>query len=289
MQTQSQIFLSIVTISYNQACYLRQCVESVISQKCDDIEYIVVDPGSSDGSREILQSYGDAIDHLILQPDKGPADGLNKGFSKAKGKVGYFVNSDDLIMPDAVATLRRLWAKHSGADVLLGGAWMIDSESRPVRELRASRNARLQDYLALQAIIVQQGISFKMAKFHEVEGFNLANRTCWDYELLCHMLAKDAKVVVVPERLGAFRVTGNNISSGIGDGGFSQRLNEDIARISRELDPNALSIGGLHRNTARAIKHLNNPLHLLSHLLDLAVPSRISRRWKADITLESER
>ena len=93
MQTQSQIFLSIVTISYNQAPYLRQCVESVISQKSDDIEYIVVDPGSTDGSREILQSYGDAIDHLILQTDKGPADGLNKGFAKAKGKIGYFVNS----------------------------------------------------------------------------------------------------------------------------------------------------------------------------------------------------
>jgi len=279
-----QIFLSIVTISYNQAPYLRQCVESVIAQKSDDIEYIVVDPGSTDGSREILQSYGDAIDRLILQPDKGPADGLNNGFAEAKGNIGYFVNSDDLIMPDAVATLRRLWGEHSGADVMLGGAWMIDSKNQPLRELRPNRNASLQDFLDHHALTVQQGISFTMALFREIDGFNPANRTCWDFELLCNMLAKEAKVVVVSDRLGAFRLTGNNISSGVGDGSFSRQLNEDMGRIYRELSHNSAPIGALQHTRARAARYYKNPSHLLTYLLDRAVPSRILHRWKADIT-----
>ncbi|MBK8907410.1 MAG: glycosyltransferase [Rhodospirillales bacterium] len=79
-------FLSIVTISFNQAQYARQAVESVLSQQGDDVEYIVVDPGSTDGSREILAGYGHAIDHFVFEPDNGPADGLNKGFGRATGR-----------------------------------------------------------------------------------------------------------------------------------------------------------------------------------------------------------
>ncbi len=75
--------VSVVTISYNQAEFLEQCIRSVIEQDYDDIEYIVVDPGSTDGSRDIIEKYHDYIDHIIFEPDCGPADGLNKGFAHA--------------------------------------------------------------------------------------------------------------------------------------------------------------------------------------------------------------
>src|SRR3546814_11032429 len=77
---------SVVTISYNQAKFLRRAIDSVLNQSGVDLEYIVVDPGSSDDSRAIIDSYGDRIGHRVYEPDQGPADGLNKGFAHATGK-----------------------------------------------------------------------------------------------------------------------------------------------------------------------------------------------------------
>src|SRR3546814_19401558 len=84
-QGTSRPFLSIVTLSFNQAGYLRQALESVIAQKDGSVEFIVVDPGSTDGSRDIIAELGDGIDNVILDPDRGPADGLNKGRSEERG------------------------------------------------------------------------------------------------------------------------------------------------------------------------------------------------------------
>jgi glycosyltransferase involved in cell wall biosynthesis len=77
--------ISIVTISYNQAGFIAECIESVLAQDYHNFEYIIVDPGSTDGSREIIARYSDRISLIVLDPDNGPADGLNKGFSLAFG------------------------------------------------------------------------------------------------------------------------------------------------------------------------------------------------------------
>ena len=87
--------ISVVTISYNQACYLEQTIISVLNQDYENVEYIVVDPGSTDGSRDIIEKYRNRIQHIIYERDVGPADGLNKGFAVATGDVFYFINSDD--------------------------------------------------------------------------------------------------------------------------------------------------------------------------------------------------
>jgi glycosyltransferase involved in cell wall biosynthesis len=282
MQIDRNIFLSIVTISFNQANYLGALLDSVCSQLADDIEFIVVDPGSTDGSRDMLSARQDCITHLVFEPDEGPADGLNRGFVRARGKIGIFINSDDLMMPGAVARLRKLWATHRDADIVLGGAWMVDVTGRPVRELQATRNVQLKDFLFDRAILVQQGMSFRLATFRATGGFNTSNRTCWDYELLCRMLADGAKVVSVPDRLGAFRITGENISGGVGGETFYLRLNEDKARLYHEFIGRPLSSGRVHAWGNRIIKLAVNAGQTLDLLADRIRPERIVRRWEAD-------
>ena len=93
--------ISVVTISYNQAEFLERCIESVLNQNYPNLEYIIVDPGSTDGSRDIIKRYEKVFSHILLDPDNGPADGLNKGFAKATGDILYFINSDDVVLPDA--------------------------------------------------------------------------------------------------------------------------------------------------------------------------------------------
>ncbi len=89
--------ISIVTLSFNQCAFLREALESVLQQGYPDLEYIVIDPGSTDGSRELIQSYASGIAHMVFEPDKGASDGLRKGFALATGDICGFLNSDDLL------------------------------------------------------------------------------------------------------------------------------------------------------------------------------------------------
>ena len=97
--------VSIVTISFNQAKYLERAIISVVEQNYSNIEYIVVDPGSTDGSREIIEKYRSKITIVILDPDKGPTDGLNKGFAAATGDIYAYINADDALLPGAVKSV----------------------------------------------------------------------------------------------------------------------------------------------------------------------------------------
>lgn len=274
--------ISIVTISYNQAKYLPDCINSILNQKQDFVEYILVDPGSSDGSREIIEHYSGEIDYLVLEPDSGPADGLNKGFSKATGEIGYFLNSDDLLLPGAIEKMMTFWRSNPAIDILFGGAWMIDERGEPTRELTASINASLDDFLTDRAVLVQQGMSFRLPLFKQVRGFNELNRTCWDYELVCRMLAEGGSAIVVPDRFGAFRLSGDNISSGIGGDAHTARFREDKARIFHDFKGEALPRAALSPLKVRAQKFVHNLPHEFRSIADRAFPSRMKKRWIRD-------
>lgn len=114
--------ISVVTVSYNQRDYLEQCLLSVLEQHYPNLEYIVVDAGSTDGSLELLREYqkrDNCFARLIIEPDNGQSDGLNKGFGYATGEILTWVNSDDMLAPlslkRAAMTLRA-----TGADLVVG-------------------------------------------------------------------------------------------------------------------------------------------------------------------------
>jgi glycosyltransferase involved in cell wall biosynthesis len=94
--------ISIVTISLNQRAFLATAIESVLSQDYGNLEYIVVDPGSTDGSRRVIVGYADRIDHVVFERDGGAAEGLNNGFRHATGDLYGFLNADDVLLPGAL-------------------------------------------------------------------------------------------------------------------------------------------------------------------------------------------
>ncbi len=120
--------ISIVTPSYNQANFIRATIDSVLSQDYPNFEYFVVDGGSTDGTLEILKSYGKKL-NWVSQKDRGQADAINKGLRKAKGEVLAYLNSDDIYLP---GTLRRVgeYYAHTQADWITGDCLTIDENGR---------------------------------------------------------------------------------------------------------------------------------------------------------------
>jgi len=183
--------VSIVTISFNQAEFLEEAILSVLNQDYSDIEYIVVDPGSTDGSREIIEKYREKISHILLDSDDGPADGLNKGFAVASGEIYGFLNADDILLDGAVSRFVDVFKNHQ-IDVVSGHGYIIDSSSQKVRQLFSDR-FNLKNYVYGSCVLLQQSTFFKMNMFNAVGGFNQNNCSCWDGELWFDMAVKGAK------------------------------------------------------------------------------------------------
>ncbi len=220
--------ISIVTISFNQARFLGAAIESVLGQNYADLDHIVVDPGSTDGSREIIAGYGDRLT-AILEPDEGPADGLNRGFARATGNVFGYINADDMLLPGALDAVARTFADPA-TDVVCGNGTMIDADGRTLRSVYTSRFS-LPAFAHGAMTFVQQANFFRAAAFAAAGGFNVANRTCWDAELLVDLALAGVHVRNVPDRLGAFRMYGDSIT---GSGRFAEQTRIDLARIAEK-------------------------------------------------------
>lgn len=203
--------ISIVTISYNQAQFLEQAILSVLNQDYSDIEYIVVDPGSADGSREIIRKYADRIDHIIFEPDRGPADGLNKGFALADGEIFCFLNSDDVLMPGVFTQVAQYFKNHPTGDVVSGHSWIIDADGYTRRRFYSDRfSLTMAAYGA--SILSQASTFFRAEAFRRGGGFNIENRLSWDGEMFIDMARAGMKFSLVPEFWSCFRVYGESIT-----------------------------------------------------------------------------
>jgi len=222
---------SIVTLAFKQRKYLREAMDSVLNQDYPNIEYIVVEPGSNDGSREIIDEYGDRVSCKVYEPDKGAADGLNKGFARATGDVYAFLNADDLLLPNALRKVADFFEKYPDVDLVMGNGFIADADGKPVRHVKAS-GFSVNRYVFGGCSWLQQSTFFRRAAFEAAGGFNLQNRSCWDGELFVTMLAKGAKISFLNSDLGVFRVHGASIT---GSGRLEQIYSNDSARIFRNM------------------------------------------------------
>ena len=127
--------ISIVTVSFNQAQYLEASIRSVLDQNYPNLDYVVVDGGSTDGSIEIIERYRSHFSAVVIEPDEGQSDALNKGFGLAKGEVMNWLCSDDLLEPGALDQVARCYLR-TGADLIVGGCVRIGE----------TRNAELQHH-----------------------------------------------------------------------------------------------------------------------------------------------
>lgn len=196
---------SVVTISFNQREFLERAIRSVIDQQGVEIEYIIVDPGSTDGSREIIEAYRSSFADVILEEDSGPADGLNKGFSRATGDIYCFLNSDDKLEPGALLEISKWFKRHPAIDVVSGHAWIVDRDENRLRRAWSDPFERLS--VAYGAAIQIQPSSFiRRAAYLSCGGFNVENRSNWDAELIVRLFQSGSRFAIIEQFLSCYRL-----------------------------------------------------------------------------------
>ena len=216
---------SIVTLSYNQEKFIKECIESVINQKDVNIEYIVVDPGSKDSSRKIINSYKKI--KKVYKKDNGPSEGLNNGFSIATGDYFGFLNADDYLLPDAIKKIEEE-IKKSGANFISGkGVQLQNKNYKTILPTKLT----LEKMIYRVSKIFQPSTFFSRELYHLTNGFNPNNKTCWDYELYVDMLKVGAKHHLLNENLAVFRLYENSIT---GSERFKNEYQKDLSRIFKE-------------------------------------------------------
>ena len=222
---------SVVTISFNQAEFLERTIRSVLAQTGVDVEYIIVDPGSTDGSRDIIARYHDRFAHVILEKDEGPADGLNKGFALATGDWLGYINSDDYYLAGGLAAAARAAARFPDAGAIVGHGVLVDADDRVIRGSYSHRFSLAAASMGA-AFALQQATFYRAAAFRAAGALNTANRTCWDGEILIDIARSGHRVERFDAKVGAFRIHDQSIT---GSGRFNAIYLADQDRLFRKM------------------------------------------------------
>lgn len=216
---------SIITPSFNQAKFIRDCIESVRAQEGVQTEHIIIDACSSDETVAVLKSHP----HLrwVSEPDKGQTDAINKGFCKATGDWLMWLNADDYLKPGALAKVRQFAEAHPEADVIYGNCDFVNEQGQIVRRKRES------DFdfnmLLFYGCYIPSTATFYRRQLID-KGFLLDDsyKVCMDYEYYLRLAHAGFCFKHLPESLACFRWHETNVSSV-----YAQRRHQERLKLQR--------------------------------------------------------
>jgi glycosyltransferase involved in cell wall biosynthesis len=196
--------VSVVTPSYNQVAYLEETIQSVLSQGYPNLEYIIVDGGSTDGSVEIISRYAGRLSWWVSEPDQGQTDAINKGFARARGEILAWLNSDDTYLPQAISQAAEYLVNHPEAGMVYGDANLVDQRGKLIGKFPAQQT----NYKRLRrgyVHIPQQAAFFRTALWREVGPLDPSFYFAMDYDLWVR-LARRAPLHYYPRLWANFRL-----------------------------------------------------------------------------------
>lgn len=194
--------VTIITPSYNQVAFIEETIQSVINQAGVQLEYFIIDGGSTDGSQEIIQRYSRHFSGWISEPDKGQAEAINKGFTRATGKYIAWLNSDDLYLPDAVSKAVSVLEANPALGLVYGDAISIDPRGAVLNPLRFG-DWGLEELLGFR-IICQPAVFMRRSVLEQAGYLDLSYHYMLDHQLWLRM-ARLAPIHHIPHPLAAAR------------------------------------------------------------------------------------
>ena len=222
--------ITIVTPSFNQAQFLEATIKSVLDQNYPNLEYIIVDGGSTDGSVEIIRKYADRLAWWVSEKDSGHADALNKGFAKATGDVLAWINSDDMYTPWAFAVVGDIFRQLPEVQWLtaMGGNWDAQGRLLHVHALDTHKGVGCRlDYLCGNYQWIQQESTFWTRALWEKAGgrLDVSYKLAVDGELWARFFDHE-RLCFLNTSLSGFRVHETNRSSLMWD-----EYNREMCRV----------------------------------------------------------
>jgi glycosyltransferase involved in cell wall biosynthesis len=198
--------ISIVTPSFNQVPYLEETINSVLLQDYPNLEYIIIDGGSIDGSVEIIKKYSKRISYWVSEADKGQSHSLNKGFSRATGEIFGYLNSDDLYEPGALKKIASVFIQNPKCKLVAGECLVFDKENdKGVFEPWWPDDISYFLKNTFSSTFAQPASFWNKSVYHCVGGFEESLHCCFDREFFLKIGLAGIQPTLVKDTIARFR------------------------------------------------------------------------------------
>lgn len=194
--------ISVVTPSFNQGGYLGRTINSVLSQGYPNLEYIIIDGGSTNGTLDILKKYKDQIIY-ISEHDHGQADAVNKGFKMCTGEIIGWLNSDDVYTPDSLKAVAATFMKYPNISIVIGDFYYIDENDFKIEQIVVG--PFLYKKLQKSCWFAQPSVFFRREIINSGFFLDINLNYCMDYDLWLRIM-KDHEVLWINKPLSEFRI-----------------------------------------------------------------------------------
>lgn len=196
--------ITIVTPSFNQAVYLERTIKSVLDQGYPNLEYMIVDGGSTDGSVDIIRKYESQLSWWVSEKDRGQAHAINKGLQRATGEWVAWQNSDDIYYGQAFSDLATVAKKNPEAELIIADVNLIDEFDVPFRELRYVRPA--YNSLIAEGMVLTNQAAFWRRDLQQKVGFLDENYQCsFDYDWFLRLTQHASQALHLRAIWGGYR------------------------------------------------------------------------------------
>ncbi len=224
--------ISIITPSYNQGQYIEQTILSVLEQNYPNLEYIIIDGGSTDNTVEIIKKYEKHLSYWVSEPDRGQSHAINKGFARATGEVFNWINSDDFLEPGALHEVGKAFAQNPGMQLLCGYGRIFDHEAIEPSYKHRTKICLNTELTIVQEEINQQGMFYRMDCIRKLKGVNESLQYVMDLELWFRFMTQFgiANIRLSDALLGHFRLHSSSKTTG-----FEEKFRQEVAQIFHYL------------------------------------------------------
>lgn len=238
--------ISIVTPNYNKKVFLEKTILSVLSQGYPNLEYIVIDGGSTDGSVEIIKKYEKDLAYWVSEPDQGMYYAIKKGFEHATGEIMAWINSDDMYHPNALFTVAQIFSDFSNVSWLVGAQTHYDESNRTVKVNQSVYFNHRSFLMGIYQWIQQETTFWRRSLYDKAGGIKTDYRLAGDFDLWMRF-SRHEKLFTTDALIGGFRHS-------------KDQLSHQMEQYCREVDDIVAKeiklCGDSERNAIRKIKFL---------------------------------
>jgi glycosyltransferase involved in cell wall biosynthesis len=217
--------ISIITPSFNQGHFIKETIDSVLSQNYPNLEYLVMDGGSTDDTVKILKSYGEKI-KWISKKDKGQTDAINQGIKMTHGDIVAYLNSDDVMLPNTLNTIAEYFLNNNDAMWLTGDYFIIDEHGNKIQPLvikykRLLRNFPNKITLSIANFIIQPSTFWRRSLSNEIGFFREDLHYVMDFEYWMRII-QIYPLHVLSNPFSLFRIHGSSKGGSLFEKQFTQ-------------------------------------------------------------------